>query len=586
MTTLDPNPADKLAPAAWPSAPAMVWSRPVPMIGDASSARDRASALDGWAFSADAQSALTSIIDARRDVRRYRPDAVSMSVVREIIAAGHSAPSVGQSQPWRFIIVTERATRDSAARFADRARHRQAATMDDASARHLLDLQLDGIREAPVGIVVCCDRRADANGVLGRATFHDADMWSCACAIQNMWLASRARGLGMGWVTLFEPDDLAGLMGLPRGVETLGWMCLGYPDERPPEPGLTRAGWSRRLPLSDVILSERWPDAAPPPPASRIRGLDRHDLVATRDEADVLLTPPGSLGRLDQAVDRVIAQCGPLVDRATLVLVGGDHPVADLGVTAYGRSVTAEVLAAANAGTSLGVTSARTARFEAVIVDAGCSTGNLVDSDAMTSEHALRLVDGGRRIGAELAAIGLVILGEVGIGNTTVAAALACAITGAGAEQMVGLGAGSDSHMLERKREVVAAALERTRRLDPPVASPTSWHQLLAQLGGPEIAYMTGVVLGVADAGGIVVLDGMVTTVAALVACAGEPGAASHLVAGQRSRELGHQVLLDELGLSPLLDLRLRAGEGVGATFAARLILDAVTSRRAMARTQ
>ena len=457
--------------------------------------------------------------------------------------------------------------------------------MDDASGRHLLDLQLDGIREAPLGIVVCCDRRANPVGVLGRATFHDADMWSCATAIQNMWLSARSLGLGMGWVTLFEPGDLAALMGLPDGVESLGWMCLGWPDERPPEPGLERAGWSQRLALDAVILSERWPTTSPMPPASRIRGIDRTEAAAARDDADTLLTPVGSLGRLDQAADRVIAHLGPDVDRATLVMVGGDHPIADLGVSAYPRSVTAEVLAASKAGAALGVMAAMTARFDSVVVDAGVSTGNLADTDAMDIAFATRLVADGRRLGCELASSGLVVLGEVGIGNTTVAAALACALTGADPLEIVGLGAGADSAMLDRKRQVVAAAVERVSALADP-AQHEAPLVLLARLGGPEIAHLTGVVLGVAEAGGVVVLDGMVTTVAALVACLGEPGVAAHLVAGQRSRETGHQLLLDELGLSPLLDLRLRAGEGVGATMAARMVLDAVATRRAAARTR
>ncbi|MCU1396882.1 MAG: cob(II)yrinic acid a,c-diamide reductase [Ilumatobacteraceae bacterium] len=554
------------------------WARPVPLIGDATSAAERAEDPRGWAFDGEAQAALAAVIGARRDIRRYRADPVPALDLDAVLLAGHSAPSVGHSQPWRFIVVTGTATRDAAAALADRARHRQAAQMDDASGRHLLDLQLDGVREAPIGIIVCCDRRTDPVGVLGRATFHDADVWSCACAIQNMWLTARARGLGMGWVTLFEPDDLAVLVGLPDGVMTLGWMCIGYPDERPPAPGLSRAGWSERLPIGDVVFHERWPDLPTPPPTARVRGLEPEQLVTTRDDTDAILSPPGSLGRLDQVVDRVVAWRGADVDRATLVLIGADHPVADLGVTAFQRSVTAEVLAAAGAGVSLGVAAARTAGFDTVVVDAGSSTGDLVHADAMTIEHTTRLVAEGRLLGAHLARQGLVLLGEVGIGNTTVAAALACALTGASPADMVGLGAGADSTMLARKREVVADALARV------AGGPNGWVDVLAALGGPEIAQLVGVVLGAAAAGGVVVLDGMVTTVAALLACASEPSAAAHLVAGQRSREAGHQRLLDELGLSPLLDLRLRAGEGVGAVMAARLVLGAVQTRRTVAR--
>ncbi|MCU1386809.1 MAG: cob(II)yrinic acid a,c-diamide reductase, partial [Ilumatobacteraceae bacterium] len=485
------------------------------MIGDVTTARQRADDPSGWAFDASSRDALSSIVGARRDIRRYRPDPVAPDLVREVLAAGHAAPSVGHSQPWRFITVSDPSTRDAAAALADRARHRQAAALDVVAGQHLLDLQLDGIREAPLGIIVCCDRRVTPVGVLGRATLHDADLWSCACAIQNMWLTARAAGLGMGWVTLFEPEDLVDLFGLPDGVVSLGWLCLGYPDERPPEPGLVRAGWSSRLDLDDVTIAEHWPDTEPLPPRDRVRGPGAGDVVATRDDADSILTPPGSLGRLDHAVDRVIACCGPGVASGTLVLVGGDHPVADLGVTAYSRSVTAEVMAAARAGESIGVVSAATAGLRSIVVDAGASAGNLVDSPAMTVAEATERVDAGAVVGEREARSGLVVLGEVGIGNTTVAAALVCALLDAEPSDVVGLGAGIDSTMLARKRAVVAAALARARPVLAASGVGATTH-MIAELGGPEVAFLAGVITGVARAGGVVVLDGMVTGAAAL----------------------------------------------------------------------
>ena len=184
-----------------------------------------------WAFPAAARFTLAEVIAARRDVRRFRPDPVGDDIIDELLAAGHAAPSVGHSQPWRFIVVTDPQLRASAAVMADRARLAQARQLDADSARHLRSLQLEGIREAPVGVVVCCDRRARPAGVLGRATFPDADLWSCACAIENIWLTARACGLGLGWVTLFDPDELSALLRLPEGVVTLGWLCLGWPDE-------------------------------------------------------------------------------------------------------------------------------------------------------------------------------------------------------------------------------------------------------------------------------------------------------------------------------------------------------------------
>ena len=577
----------------------MTWPRPVPRVGDRTSAAERASDPQGWAFPSEIIGNLYDVVNARRDVRRYRADPVDESVLVRVLEAAHAAPSVGHSQPWRFVIVADPATRDRAAWLADRERLAQAAQMDESAAAHLLDLQLEGIREAPLGIVVCCDRRTPAAGVLGRATFSDADMWSCACAIQNLWLAARAEGLGVGWVTLFQPDDLAELIGIPDGVTSLGWLCLGWPDERPPAPGLERAAWSRRIPLEDVVIHERWPAVGEPAsPPSRLRGPDALAVVDARDGADTVLTTPGSLGVLDDVVDRAISLGHAALTGGTLVLAVGRHPVTELGVSAYEAAVTDEVLAAARAGEALGVAAATAVGLTVVIADGGTSTGNLRDTDALAADAVLALVAEGRRLGQAAGESGLVALGEVGIGNTTVAAALAAALLGLPAEDVVGRGAAADSDMLERKRAVVRAALKRATpgRSDDGVLRDRNAQVsegdravgpmvVLGQLGGPEFALLAGVATGAAEVGAIVVVDGLATSVAALIAVMMEPAVARHLVAGQRSRETAHAAVLMALGLEPLLDLRIRAGEGAGAVLATGLILQGLTLRRTVAQT-
>lgn len=571
------------------------------MVGDPTSAAERAADPAAWAFPADQAGALRQIIGARRDVRRYRPEPVGDELLGRVLEAGHAAPSVGHSQPWRFIVVTDPATRDRAAAMADRQRLVQAAGLTPDRAQRLLDLQLEGIREAPLGVVVACDRRVAAAGVLGRATFPDADLWSCACAVQNMWLTARAAGLGMGWVTLFQPDELADLLGLPEGVETLGWLCLGWPDERPPAPGLERHAWSRRLPLDQVVLRERWPAGSgePATPVSHLRAPDQIRVVAAADDADQLLTPSGSLGVLDRAVNRIEAIGGGRIRGGTLILVGADHPVAALGVSAFPSAVTREVMNAAVAGDCLGAVAAATCGLELHVVDAGVTgppvvgadparpvdpPGNLRDADPLSAQDVSDLVDRGRQIGWEAGRGGLVAVGEVGVGNTTVAAALACALLDLPPADLVGLGAGSDTDILQRKVEVVDAALRRVRaRVSVGLARLPS-PDLLVALGGPEFAVLTGVVLGAARAGAAIVLDGLATTVPALLACRMEPAVQAFLAAGQVSRELGHRVVLAELGLEPLLDLRLRAGEGVGACLATGLLLSGVQIRRSAGR--
>ena len=612
-----------------------LWPRPVPVVGDRSSAAQRAADPSGWALPEPDRAALARAVGARRDIRRFRPDPVPDELLRRLLAAAHQAPSVGHSQPWRFIVVRDPVTRGRAALLADSARLEQAAAMDAESGRHLLDLDLEGIREAPVGLVVACDRRTPAAGVLGRATYPDSDMWSCACAIQNLWLTARAEGLGVGWVTLFRPDDLAGLVGAPAGVATLGWLCVGWPDERPPDPGLERRGWSMRQPLDEVVLAERWPagpEGEPSQPPSRLAGrrpageaapgqvADRVSVptpaqsavVAARDSGDVILAPPGALGILDRAVDRYLsirpgeAAAGPVVPppapgipAAVLVLAAADHPVVSHGVSAYEPAVTRTVADAAVAGSSVGAVAAARSGVDLVLVDAGVAgppvpgarpirprqpPGDLVGADALAGADVEALLSGGIELGRELAAgHGLVALGEVGVGNTTVAAALATALLDADPSALVGLGAGSDSAMMASKWAVVTSAVTRARSGRP--AGPLEPRRALAALGGGELTVLAGVTLGAAAAGAVVVLDGMATGVAALAATRIEPGVGLHLIAGQSSREPGHRMVLAALGLEPLLDLRLRAGEGVGAVLAVELLRRALDIRRLSART-
>lgn len=564
----------------------MTWNRPVPLVGDQTSAAERAAEIQGWAFPQDSREAFYDILGARRDVRRFRPDPVDPEIVRRVLAAAHSAPSVGHSQPWRFIVVADPATRERAARMADEQRLRQASQLEPDAARRLLDLQLEGIREAPLGVVVACDRRTAAAGVLGRATFPDADVWSCACAIQNLWLAARAEGLGVGWVTLFEQQDLEDLIGAPDGVITLGWLCLGWPDERPPAPGLERAGWSKRQPLDDVILAERWSEATSAPP-SHLRSPDNDAVVGARDEADVLLTPPGSLGLLDRYVDRVEAATQGHDEAAPsghLILVAGRHLVTAHGISAYRDSVTEDVLAASRVGESAGAVAAASAGLAFSVVDAGSATGDLVGSDAMSAERVSVLLEQGQSLGEAAGRDHLLVaLGEVGIGNTTVASTLAAALLGLSAADVVGLGAGADTDMMHRKTDVVEAALARVEKERGP--GKLLPEEALAVLGGPELCILAGVVLGAASTGAVTVLDGLATSVAALAAVRIEPGAAAYLVAGQRSRERAHPAVLEHLGLEPILDLRMRVGEGVGAALASGMLLSGLKLRRGTGRT-
>jgi nicotinate-nucleotide--dimethylbenzimidazole phosphoribosyltransferase len=559
---------------------------PTPAGFDASRAAERAADPHGWRFADDELEAVRRVIAERRDIRRFRPDDVPEDVLERILAAAHRAPSVGLMQPWRFIVIRDLETRVAVRRLARRERMRQAQRFD-ARARQFLDQKVEGIVEAPVGVCVCCDPGDAGVEVLGRGTIPETDVYSTACAVQNLWLAARAEGLGVGWVSFYRPPDLRAVLGIPERVEPVAYLCIGWPDERPVRPGLEAAGWAQRAPLDAVVMAERWMAGTEPEPAAEPRRpeLDRASAIAARDRLDRLVKPPGSLGALETLIERWAQIAGappPAAPHAGILVCAGDHGHVARGTSLYDADVSAQVSAAAARGeTAVGVL-ARQGGHELLVADVGLSaptpsgvravkirpgTADMLDGPALTTEDVDAALAAGAALAGELADRGAdcLALGEIGMGNTATAAALACALTGASPEDTVGRGAGLDAGGLERKRRLVGDALERHGvRLDPAGA--------LRAFGGLELAALAGAAAEAARRGLPVILDGYATSVAALAATRLQPAVGEALIASHRSAEPGHDVVLCELGLEPLLDLRLRLGEASGALLALPII--------------
>lgn len=210
-------------------------------------------------FSDAERQALYDVIGARRDVRNeFLPDEIPAPVLRRILEAAHAAPSVGYMQPWNFILIREAARRAEVhAAFAE-ASAEEAARFDDDRQAAYRKLKLEGITKAPLNIAVTCDRSRGGPVVLGRTHNRDMDLFSTVCAVQNLWLAARAEGIGVGWVSIFRPEDLRALLGLPDQVEVVAYLCLGKVSEIFASPELAARGWRQKLPLDDLIMEERW----------------------------------------------------------------------------------------------------------------------------------------------------------------------------------------------------------------------------------------------------------------------------------------------------------------------------------------
>lgn len=214
-------------------------------------------------FSQPEIDAVYRAIAERRDVRHFVPGAIDEAVFERLIGAAHRAPSVGLMQPWRFIRIRSQSVRDAIVKVVDQERLCTAAELGERGSE-FMRLKVEGIRECGELLAVALmDRREDY--VFGRRTLPEMDLASVACALQNMWLASRAEGLGMGWVSLFDPAKLAALLSIPAGGKPVALVCIGHVDQFYPIPMLEMEGWEQRRKLDDLVFVDSWDQKDKPP---------------------------------------------------------------------------------------------------------------------------------------------------------------------------------------------------------------------------------------------------------------------------------------------------------------------------------
>jgi 5,6-dimethylbenzimidazole synthase len=208
------------------------------------------------AYSESDRAAVHRVIAQRRDMRHFAGGSVDDDVLARLLMAAHHAPSVGLMQPWRFIRVTDRTLRARIRDLVEDERVRTAEALGERS-DEFMRLKVEGVLECAELLVVALGDDRERH-VFGRRTMPHMDLASAACAIQNLWLAARAEGLGMGWVSLFEPDDLRALLGMPEGSEPVAVLCLGPVDEFYDRPMLEELGWATARPLADLVSVNGW----------------------------------------------------------------------------------------------------------------------------------------------------------------------------------------------------------------------------------------------------------------------------------------------------------------------------------------
>jgi len=196
-------------------------------------------------------------IRERRDVRSgFRPEPLPQELVLRLLQSAHQAPSVGLMQPWRFILIRSEEIRRAVHAIFQQVSAKERQTYSGERAQLYSQLTLQGILTAPLNLCVVCDSESAQGHSLGRHTMPETSLYSSVCAIQNLWLVARAEGVGIGWVSILDPDRVKSLLKIPPTLALVGYFCMGYVDQFAPEPELEQAGWERRLALKDVLRCE------------------------------------------------------------------------------------------------------------------------------------------------------------------------------------------------------------------------------------------------------------------------------------------------------------------------------------------
>ncbi|MDP8567023.1 5,6-dimethylbenzimidazole synthase [Methylophilus aquaticus] len=214
-----------------------------------------------FAYSDADKAAIYKVIAERRDMRHFLPTPIAPELLQKLLHAAHHAPSVGLMQPWRFIRISDATLRQSIHKLVDEERKHTAQAIGEventARMAEFMRLKVEGILDCgEVLVATLCDQREQH--IFGRRTMPEMDLASVSCAIQNLWLAARAEGIGMGWVSLFDPQQLAQLLNMPEGAKPVAILCLGYVNSFYKSPMLVEEGWTTEKPLSEMLMENGW----------------------------------------------------------------------------------------------------------------------------------------------------------------------------------------------------------------------------------------------------------------------------------------------------------------------------------------
>jgi 5,6-dimethylbenzimidazole synthase len=211
---------------------------------------------------------LYETIFRRRDIRHFRPDPVPDEILARMLVAAHHAASVGFTQPWDFIIVRDLERRHEVQRIFADERARNAAQFTGARRQKFLGLKLEGILDAPLNLIITCEPDRDGPAILGKTSIREVEIYSACLAVGNLWLAARAEGVGVGWVSILRNDEIRRIFAIPERVIPIAYLCVGFTDDFPNQPLLENVEWAARIPPRSLIHFDSWEERRDPPAAN------------------------------------------------------------------------------------------------------------------------------------------------------------------------------------------------------------------------------------------------------------------------------------------------------------------------------
>ncbi len=545
---------------------------------------------------------LDEIIKSRRDTRHFTNDAVPDAVIEKALQAGHWAPSVGLTEATRYYLVKSDEIKKAIKElFLEYDKKAANCTDDELQKKQYQNLKLEAIEEAPLGLVICYDRSVLNHFTIGTVGSNEAIKFSAVCAAQNIWLSLTEQGYSMGWVSILNYYQFKEILGLPEHIEPLGYFCVGKPATNyDNQPMLQQLNWKHKSEAPFVAEITQLHSITEKQIETNTIHFSATDffLKSLQHKIDQKTKPIGSLGVLEKIAKQIATifqTLEPKINQPYIVVFAADHGIAQHGVSAYPQDVTRQMLTNFLEGGAAINVFCKQNKIALSVVDAGVNydfpsntslisakidkgTHSFLSGPAMTEMQMNLCFSKGSEIVAAIAKQGsnCIGFGEMGIGNTATASVLMSLLCNFSIEDCVGRGTGVDDEKLQFKIDILRKAVENYQ-------GEKDLESYLAYFGGFEILQMAGGMLEAYKQNMIFLVDGFICSVAFLIAFKKNPAIMNNAIFSHQSAEKAHKKLLDYLGVSAVLQLDLRLGEGTGCALVFPIIESAVVFFNEMA---